>query len=337
MNIKKLFVCISIFFLIAGCSKSDDSNEKGYFSSLLMSVGSIFSGDSNEKKDSSTQSLISAVDQQKYPAWNNMSNESIMDKDGYYGLIRVFSRHYLKGNNNKGEQANVDFVVHGAGGLISIGNRLYVVTAKHVIIPNTEIKKVKLSEKSDPIEFKNISTIESQILIGGFGVQPKSVMVSENEDFCILLLSDQDRNIILKSYNKDRYAPLSIINENPIENPSGMTAEVWGFPAQHNPQVERVLVSASAKKFFSLNKALLRGYSGGPVFILNDETKQKEFAGIIIRADEKANQSIVLPITSFSHVLEAIKMSKKSSDIVYINEGNEKSLGAVKYRYINYI
>lgn len=332
MNVKLLLVGLLSLFLLIGCSNNSDSNKTSDVSNKTLA--------------------LQEINEQNYPALKNISHENVFQEDGYYGVIRVFSRHYLKGLNNKGKDVNGNYVVHGAGGVISINGNLYILTAKHNIIPDIRIRQIKPSKESAPIEFNKISDIQSQILIGGFGVQPKEIMLSKDEDVCVLSISDQDRDEILKSYNKDRFAPISINNEEASENPSGMTVEVWGFPAQHNPQVEHVLISASAKKFLSINRSLLRGYSGGPVFILSDDKKKKSFAGIITRADDSANQSIVLPYSLFSHLFDNIKgpekpsffsrlfsdakKSEKSSDLINIKKGDEITMGDVKYKYLNY-
>lgn len=312
-----------------------------------------YSAENNKKQATNQTSSLGAIHEENYPALSKISQETVLKDDGYYGLIRIFSRHYLNGMNNERKKWNVDFVVQGAGGIISIDGNLYVLTARHNVIPNAGIKKIQHSPKSVPTEIQNISALQSQILIGGFGIQPKTITLNKDEDVCILSISDQDRDKILKSYNRDKYAPIPITNAK--ENPSGMTAEVWGFPAQHNPQVEHVLVSAKGEKFLSLNKALLRGYSGGPVFILNNEKNKKVFAGIITRADDQANQSIVLPFALFNHMFNYLtkpkesshsifdsifssdkKETEKYSNLISIKQGDEVSLDNISYKYLNY-
>ena len=219
MNARIICLCFSFLALMAGCDKGSDGEKNA---------------NAPDRK-----ALLPSTNQQEYPALSSLPNETLQ-QDGYYGLVHIFSRHYLEGANGKGQESKADFVVHGAGGLIAIGQNCYIITAKHVIVPNAQIKTIKLSEKGDPVEFDKISATQSQILIGSLGIQPNTVMLSENEDVAILAIADQDKGAILSTYSKDRDAPISVTNDNRMEDISGMRAEAWGFPAQHSPQVERV-------------------------------------------------------------------------------------------------
>ncbi len=308
--------------------------------SLLLSVLIIngcskCSGDNKEAEQIRQSQILEKARSQGYSALADQQQSS-KQKDGYQGLIRIFSRHYLLGTNIKDKESKADYVVHGAGGLFSFNGKLYVLTAKHVVIPNSQIKEIKISDKGDPITFKNISLIQSEIIIGGLSVQPSTIIVSMNEDFCVMSIDDKDKPLVLKAYSKDRQAPLPIKTLTNFENISGMKVEVWGFPAQHNPQVERVLVSVSNDKFISLNKALLRGYSGGPVFLIEQGKPQKDFVGIITRADEKANQSTVLSVSQFGQVFKALLENQTLSDVAYVKRGGEASINDAKYKFLNY-
>lgn len=316
--IKKIafFGLLLLFLIISGCSSCSEDN-----------------GDADQISQSS---ILAKASTQEYTQLVDRHQESFLLNDGYHGVIRVFSRHYLVGINQKDKEAKANYFGHGAGGLFSYNGRLYVLTAKHVVIPNAQIKEIKTSVKEDPITFKKITSIQSEILIGGLSVQPNNIIVSQNEDFCIMSIEDKDKTLIMKTYSKDRQAPIAVNTVSSFENISGMDVEAWGFPAQHNPQIERVLVSASNDKFISLNKALLRGYSGGPVFLMEKGKTQKDFVGIIIRADDTANQSIVLPINKFSQALSSLSSGHKLSHITHVNRGGETTINNVKYNFLNY-
>ena len=316
MNLRTFGVCFSLFFLVAACGKSSGTPK----------------GDNKPNP-----SLLSfATNQQEYPALKNQPGSSIPRQDGYYGLIRVFSRHYLEGTNRKKQESKADYVVVGTGGVILIGQKYYVITARHVILPNTQSRSIKMSDKSDPVEFDRISFVQSQILVGSLGIQPNEIIVSQDRDVAILALADQDDGLIASTYSKDRDAPVSLTSVSTIENISGMRGEVWGFPAHHDPQIERVLVSASTSRSITLNRALLGGYSGGPVFLLRERGGRKEFAGIVIRADDKANQSTVLPEASLAPFFECLKTGRHAVGVSYMKIGNEISVGNVNYRYLSY-
>jgi len=305
MNKSLLFVLVAI--LISGCSQKDETE---YPTSPLY------------KSEAQNYPSLKQTDFSQLP-------------DGYQGIIRLFSRHHLSGNDKDGEHANAEFVVHGAGSLISFSGKLYILTAKHVILPNSRLRKISLND-DDPIEFSSISTVSSEVLIGGLGIEPTRIAFSQTEDVCVLSVSDSDRNKVIQTFSRDGQAPINVTNADDTGLNPGIYVEAWGFPAQHNPQVEHVLISAVNVGQLILNKALLRGYSGGPVFTLPKDSSKKDFVGIIIRADDKANQSMVLPRSSISSILVCVRDNQRIAGISLVKKSQEAQLGDVKYRFIPY-
>jgi len=305
MNKILLFVLIAI--LISGCSENDD-----------------------------TEYPTSPLHKSEAHNYTSLKNNDFSQlSDGYQGIIRLFSRHHLNGNDKDGEHADAEFVVHGAGSLISFKGKLYILTAKHVILPNSKLRSVSLND-DDPIEFSSISSISSEVLIGGLGIEPIQIAFSQKDDVCVLSVPDSDRNKIIQTFSRDGQAPISFTSSDDIGLNPGIYVEAWGFPAQHNPQVEHVLISAVNVGQLILNKALLRGYSGGPVFTLPKDASKKAFVGIIIRADDKANQSMVLPRSSISSILICVRDNQPTTGISRVKKSQEAQIGDVKYRFIPY-
>jgi len=305
--VNKILLFVFIAILISGCSEKDDTE---------YPISPLHNSEAHN-----------------YPLLKQTNFSQL--PDGYQGIIRLFSRHHLFGNDKDGEHTNAEFVVHGAGSLISFNNSLYILTAKHVILPNSRLRKISLND-DDPIEFSSISTVSSEVLIGGLGIEPIQITFSQKDDVCILSVSDSDRNKIIQTFSRDGQAPINFISADDTGLNPGIYVEAWGFPAQHNPQVEHVLISAVNVGQLILNKALLRGYSGGPVFSLPKNSSQKAFVGIIIRADDKANQSMVLPRSSISSILVCVRDNQPIAGISRVKKSQEAQFGDVKYRFIPY-
>lgn len=260
----------------------------------------------------------------RIPLKNSLAN-------GLYGIVKVFSEHEMNGVGHKGKSVTGDCVVQGAGSVVVLDGRMFIVTAKHVVVPNTAIKSLvdKKNEKKK-IEFEEIKDIGAKVLVGSLGVVPDAVWLSFQYDVAILQIAQKDEQSVLDVYFRDPSAPIDIGSTSDSIRP-GLEVESWGFPARQNPQVEKVVVASVDNECFVLNRALLRGYSGGLVLRKTGETKS--IGGVIFRADEQANQTSVLPWDIAARLLQAAQSNKLSSSIEKVELGNTVTLGNVAYRF----
>jgi len=249
--------------------------------------------------------------------------------NGLHGLVKVFSEHVIKGSDRKGKAVTGDYVVQGAGSVVVSDGRIFIVTAKHVVLPNTAIKALKdKKDEKKSIEFEEITEISAKVLVGALGVTPEALWLSRQNDVAILQIAQKDQKSVLDVYSP--FAPIEIGSPSGLVRP-GLEVESWGFPARQNPQVEKVVVASVDSECFVLNRALLRGYSGGLVLIKTGETKS--IGGVIFRADEQANQTSVLPWSIAARLLQAAQSNKLSPSIEKVELGNAVKLGDVAYGF----
>ena len=270
----------------------------------------------------------------------DLSNYRIVDNtmkvglsNGLYGIIKVFSEQEIKGVSPKGKSVAAYTRWQGAGSVVVLDGCMFIVTVRHNIASRTDIRvieEIDLKGKKKTIEFEKIDQIGAKVLVGSLGVIPENIWFSRQYDISVLQIAPKDQKSVLDVYSRDSGAPINITS--PSNNVrSGIEVESWGFPARQDPQVEKLMVASVDSEYFVLNRALLRGYSGGLVLVKTGKTKS--IGGVIFRADDQANQTAVLPWSIVSSILQAAKSNKVSPDIEKVELGNAVSIGDVTYRF----
>jgi hypothetical protein len=232
-------------------------------------------------------------------------------EDGLLGLVKIFAEHGFEDV----EGTRGTYTAQGTGIVVIREGRWFIVTAKHMIVPNPELKSIilDLEDPDKEITFGKISNTRSRVIAGYTSVEPSAIWLPiENRiDVAVLEISEKmASSLVYRSLNADRFA-------SNLFTP-GHDVEVWGYPAKQSPQVQRLTVSDVATDYFVLNQALEQGYSGGLV-LLSEVGTEKTIAGMVIRADKESNQSIVLTWSLVNSMLDAAA-NNTSSQKVAANE-----------------
>jgi len=198
---------------------------------------------------------------------------------GFHGLVKLTAELGL--SEEEGDW--VTYAVQGAGSLVVKSGRWSVVTARHVLVPDPDVRTVGDEELDEVV------AASTRVAIGSLGIQPQSMCFSTQDDLAVLEVGAEDQAALVRILQELPRVALPG-RDGAVE--LGATVEAWGFPAMHHPQVQKPAVSARSPGFFVLNQALLRGYSGGPV--IGDAGGRKRVVGIISRADDAAQQTTVL-------------------------------------------
>jgi len=231
--------------------------------------------------------------------------------NGVYGVIKILSEHTLIGPKPKSyldrvikeEAARASFVVKGAGVVLFEKGRMFVVTAKHVIVPNAGLRKIQDKENTKKTtEFSKVTDLQSRVSIGSLSVSPEVVFLSTSSDLAVMSVAARDQKAVLDSFFRDPAAPIDLYT--PAVVLPGSEVEAWGFPAKYTPQLEKAFASSVGANDIVVNKCLGRGFSGGIVLV--SQPPHKLPAGIVVRADEHDNQSIVIP---WQQVLETLRVA----------------------------
>lgn len=245
-----------------------------------------------------------------YPAAAIMQ-QAEKTEDGLLGLVKIFAEHGFEDE----EGTKGTYTSQGTGILVIREGRWFVITAKHMIVPNPDLKSIIL-DPEDPdkeITFGNIIKTRSRVIAGYTSVEPSVIWlpVEDRIDVAVLEISEKmASSLVYRSLNADRF----------VSNPftPGHDVEVWGYPAKQSPQVQRLTISDVATDYFVLNQALEQGYSGGLVLLTEGGT-EKIVAGMVIRADKDSNQSIVLTWPLVNSLLDAAANNISSQKVV-VNE-----------------
>lgn len=232
---------------------------------------------------------------------------------GYHGITKVTAEHGFNGD------PAARFVAQGAGSLIVDNDRWFVVTARHVVVPNPETKSV--AER----DLGSIRSLEGRVAIASLGLQPTAIWFSTTADVAALELRREDRSLLLEVLDRDRAAPVALSTSGRVQ--PGATVEAWGFPAKHMPQVQMPVVSAVRDGFFVLNQALARGFSGGPV--LADRVGKRELVGVVTRADDDAQQTSVLDWSTGAQLIKSTRQSTLPPHLLRV-----ELPGSIEYRGI---
>jgi len=189
--------------------------------------------------------------------------------DGLHGVIKVVGEH--------GMGAESVLVAQGTGSLWVADGQWFVVTARHVVVPDTD-------------QVPQEAALWTRVALGPLGVIPQTVWVSPIEDIAILEVTGPERAELLSSVYLDSARPIAA-----GEVAVGWEVEAWGFPSRHLPQLEKPSVAAVQPEYLALNSALQGGYSGGPLLVRSRSGSSKRVVGLIVRADDEADQTTTLP------------------------------------------
>lgn len=299
---KNLFLLLLIFMLLVACSARK--------------------GEQVEEATPSSSLILTSSD--NYPAAKLIT--PVPRKDGFLGLVKIFVEHGIMDDEGK----TGTYLAQGTGSVFSINGQHYIVTAKHVVIPNAGLKEfIPNPEKpKDKVTLNKVESLGARILLGYTGIEPSSVWipVNDNPDIAILTIPDDKlSSLVIRSIDA-RMGNNNAVSNNVFE--PGSDVEVWGYPAKQSPQTQRMIISDVKSEYFVLNQALLQGYSGGLVLLPTDDNT-KIIIGMIIRSDDKVNQSTVVPWNEISAVLDGAINSTSNVRQLAPNE-------TVKYRKMAY-
>jgi len=245
-----------------------------------------------------------------YPA-AAVLQEAEETEDGLLGLVKIFAEHGFEDV----EGTRGTYTAQGTGIVVIREGRWFIVTAKHMIVPNPELKSIilDLEDPDKEITFGKISNTRSRVIAGYTSVEPSAIWLPNEDriDVAVLEISEKmASSLVYRSLNADRF----------VSNPftPGHDVEVWGYPAKQSPQVQKLTISDVATDYFVLNQALEQGYSGGLV-LLSEGGTEKTVAGMVIRADKESNQSIVLTWSLVNSMLDAAANNISSQKVV-VNE-----------------
>ena len=263
-----------------------------------------------------------------YPALKQAATPTLAN--GLYGMVKILAEHSLQGKDAKGREVQGSFVAQGAGSIVMVRNQMFIITARHVVLPNSRIQQIV--DKANPkkkLDFAEVNVTASKVLVGALAVVPNGIWLSKVDDIAVIGVDSKDQQAVLDVQYRDPSAPIELKADREMITP-GMKVEAWGFPARQSPQIEPVAISSVENQYFVLNRALLRGYSGGLVLV-NNANGEKSLGGIIIRADESANQSTVLKASKVVNILQVSSTNGSSSDIQRVTIGKTTLIGNIAY------
>ncbi len=255
-------------------------------------------------------SLFSSAD--SYPARLPNVGEA---EAGYLGLVKVYVEHGLE--DRRGTVGN--YVAQAAGQLVGVGPRWYVVTSRHVVVPNPKLQSIVLQSegRERTVNLDTITSTGSRVALGSTGVQPSALWLPREASVDVAVLE-----VPRGEYYSLRYRPLDAhigAETKEIRIVLGQRVLVWGFPARQAPQVESLSVIDVTPRHVVLDRALEPGYSGGIVLLANASPRHAAL-GIVTRAARESNQSVVLSWDVVRSFLDAVVARRPSVWRVEVND-----------------
>lgn len=231
-----------------------------------------------------------------YPVLRNLGEERPnTEQQKYLGLIKVYAEHSVR--DVKGTEGS--YLVQGAGTVVILGERLYVITARHIVVPSLLIETLVLNrddpKKKEEIKFDKIQEVGSRVVVG-IGVEPSAILLARTErgilsDIALLEIPVEEYSF-LKPYLHLSSGLSSPPAEQKLEDLIGKEVRVWGYPAGLSPQATSgcCTVTDVRSDYIILNQALYGGYSGGLVL----QSDGRTIIGMPLRSDEGYQQTIAL-------------------------------------------
>jgi len=235
--------------------------------------------------------------------------------------------------NTQGELLTISDTIRGTGFLVSDGNKVYLVTAKHLIkatenaANNTEIINDLITIKtntgnkvSNDISLMNLS--ENKVSLQPF------VFSSNKEDIGIISFQKASHRTILTYMKQEGCVPIPIQSINTAdEDNTGDKVSTMGFPAlpgpgQDDPVVSNGTITSYVKTSASFNVDLnvYPGNTGGPVIENNKLIGILSFqSGISTNIDaamhpyQKAASATAIKISSILPLLKELQEHERTA------------------------
>ncbi|MBV6451530.1 MAG: hypothetical protein MHPDNHAH_02274 [Anaerolineales bacterium] len=280
---------------------------------ILVSCSSL-----QQAKSPSSEPLSDiSTSPENYPAGQQYNANSVQN-DGFKGLVKIFVKHGVQDING----TVGTYIAQGTGTVLIKNGQWYVITARHIIVPNPNLKEILL-DPNDPqkkLEFSDLIKTGTIISLGHTAVSPVRIWLPTDTDLDVAILEvshDLAQSMVFRPFEV-QFEPLQLST---IQ--LGFDTECWGYPAKQYPQTKKLVISDVNKNFLVLNEALEQGYSGGLV-VLPVTDGGKLVLAMILRADQASNQSIAL---AWSDV-----------EIVFNNavNGNSSTISIAKNETVNY-
>ena len=126
-----------------------------------------------------------STDPTNYPAGVN-SIPTSSPKDGFLGLTKIIVQHGLQDKNG----VTGVYIAQGTGNVVVRNSHWYVITARHVVFPNPNLKELLL-DPNDPkkkLEFGQIVKTGVKISVGYTGIEPSTIWLPTDQDTDIAIL-----------------------------------------------------------------------------------------------------------------------------------------------------
>lgn len=124
---------------------------------------------------------------ENYPAAAILQNAERME-DSLLGLVKIFVEHGFE--DVEGTMGT--YTARGTGIVVVRNGRWFVVTAKHMIVPNPDLKSIIL-DPEDPtrkITFSKISKIGSSVIVGYTSVEPATIWLPSDDSIDVAVFGN---------------------------------------------------------------------------------------------------------------------------------------------------
>jgi len=248
-------------------------------------------------------------------------------ESGVLGVVRITTRFRVRGTVDD-DSVSLALAINGSGVVLNHDQRLFVVTARHVVVPappsgDIRVKRAPprswaskavafLRSEWDTYSFDSIDGASVAVAVGYLAARPERMAFTVESDCAILEFSRDQEHLVYSSYFRNSHAPLPYLG---VGLPSsGQVVQVWGFPEDVTPQLEENRVVTGDRKSITLNRSLAPGFSGG--FLA--ATPGHSPVGIVTRSDEERGQSLSVPWGEVERLLLGLDFPNEETRFVPI-------------------
>lgn len=211
----------------------------------------------------------------KQPSAQPVEQESNIATRIYSGhIVRFEGERERRILRNERKEKILSAIHKGSAFVLERDTGLYLVTAAHVVHPPrlNQGAEVPIGRRNwEVVEVKNV---QSQVRAGGLSVQLSSPIVDDpGKDIVVYRLSPSD----FEHLDVEAHRPGGRVV-------AGESVRVWGFPKDTpDTYIREALVSSRRPVFFTINRPLEAGFSGGPVL----SEPGNRLVGIALRSMEQ--------------------------------------------------
>lgn len=205
-------------------------------------------------------------------------------------VVRLFSEityetHIAGGLFSRDRSLEFSSVTQGSGFVLTTRDGPYIVTAAHVLVGPSQLSGVGEGKNFVDLNSPRATLVghSFRVRVGELSLRPTAFFLDRDRDVAVLSLSAEH-------WTQVRVPGFSLRSSGPVPVRSDVT--VYGFPGRASAaMLHTARVAEVQREFFSLDRSLGAGFSGGPVV-----DSRNRLIGMISRSTETHTRAVSMNV-----------------------------------------